>query len=142
MRDRGIKLPWDMDSATDATPADRLNPTNAAALGQIADALEDSATTSPDAPLDAPPGRPSDTSWEESFGRADAEITTRVDVSAFREPKRRSMDCHKTQRQDLGWLLDLPDDLADRAISTEYFVLRWLDGADVPASRSEDWLLP
>jgi LmbE family N-acetylglucosaminyl deacetylase len=71
------------------------------------------------------------------FGRPDAEITTRIDVAAYVDNKRRSMDCHKTQRQDMGWLLDLPADLADRAIDTEYFVLRWLDGADVPATVRE-----
>ena len=49
------------------------------------------------------------------FGRADAEVTTRVDVSGHLDAKRRSMDCHRTQRQDLGWLLDLPEDLADGA---------------------------
>ena len=125
MKGRGIALPWDMDSVADAPPADELNPTNAAALGQVADSLEDGATES----------------WETSFGRADADVTTRVDVSAHRDAKRRSMDCHKTQRQDLGWLLDLPPDLADRALSTEYFVLRWLDGAEVPTTHREDWLL-
>jgi N-acetyl-1-D-myo-inositol-2-amino-2-deoxy-alpha-D-glucopyranoside deacetylase len=125
MKGRGIALPWDMDSVADAPPPDELNPTNAAALGQVADSLEDGATGS----------------WESSFGRADADVTTRVDVSAHRDAKRRSMDCHKTQRQDLGWLLDLPPDLADRALSTEYFVLRWLDGVDVPVSHREDWLL-
>ena len=75
------------------------------------------------------------------FGRADADVTTRVDVSGHLDAKRRSMDCHKTQRQDLGWLLDLPDDLAAQAIDTEYYVLRWLDGEDVPATRRETWLL-
>lgn len=75
------------------------------------------------------------------FGRADADVTTRVDVSGHLEAKRRSMDCHKTQRQDLGWLLDLPEDLADQAIDTEYYVLRWLDGADVPSTHRETWLL-
>jgi N-acetyl-1-D-myo-inositol-2-amino-2-deoxy-alpha-D-glucopyranoside deacetylase len=75
------------------------------------------------------------------FGRSDAEVTTRVDVSGYLDAKRRSMDCHKTQRQDLGWLLDLPDDLADQAIDTEYYVLRWLDGSDVPSTRRETWLL-
>jgi len=49
----------------------------------------------------------------------------------------RSMGCHKTQAQDLGWLLVLPEDLADRAIDTEYFILRWLEGADVPRSHRE-----
>ena len=77
----------------------------------------------------------------DEWGRADADVTTRIDISAFRDAKRRSMDCHRTQRQDLGWLLDLPDDLARMALSTETFVLRWLDGADVPASYRETWLL-
>jgi N-acetyl-1-D-myo-inositol-2-amino-2-deoxy-alpha-D-glucopyranoside deacetylase len=125
MKERGITLPWDMDAVTDAPPADELNPTNAAALGQVAESLEDESAAS----------------WEESFGRSDEEITTRVDVSAQRAAKRRSMDCHKTQRQDLGWLLDLPEDLADRALSTEYYVLRWHGGEEVPPTRRETWLL-
>jgi N-acetyl-1-D-myo-inositol-2-amino-2-deoxy-alpha-D-glucopyranoside deacetylase len=125
MKERGIQLPWDMDSVADAPPADELNPTNAAALGQVSDSLAEGSAES----------------WEESFGRSDDEVTTRVDVSGFRDSKRRSMDCHKTQRQDLGWLLDLPDDLADRALSTEFYVLRWVDGLDVPSSHREEWLL-
>ncbi len=119
MRERGIELPWSFDSAVDATPADELNPTNAAALEQVGDALDRGEA------------------WQMEFGRPDAEITTRIDVAAYVDNKRRSMDCHKTQRQDMGWLLDLPSDLADRAIDTEYFVLRWLDGADVPATVRE-----
>lgn len=122
MKARGIALPWDLDEVAPPPPAE-LNATNAAALGQVADAIEEG-------------------SGEEiDFGRPDAEVTTRVDVSAFIEPKRRSMDCHRTQRQDLGWLLDLPPDLADRALSTEHYVLRWLDGRDVPATHRETWLL-
>ena len=126
MKERGIALPWDMDSVVGDTPADELNPTNAAALGQVADSLDVG----------------SQPSWEKSFGRSDEEVTSRIDVSGFLDAKRRSMDCHKTQRQDLGWLLDLPPDLADRALTPEHFVLRWLDGADVPAGHRETWLLP
>ena len=126
MKERGIALPWDMDSVIDAPPADELNPSNAAALGQIADSLEEG----------------SEASWEESFGRSDDEITTRVDESAFLDAKRRSMDCHKTQRQDLGWMLDLPPDLADRVMATECYVLRWLDGTEVPSGHRETSLLP
>lgn len=126
MKERGIALPWDMDSVIGAPPADELNPSNAAALGQVAESLEEG----------------SDRSWEESFGRSEAEVTTRVDVSAFLDAKRRSMDCHKTQRQDLGWMLDLPPDLADRVMATECYVLRWLDGAEVPSTHRETWLLP
>jgi N-acetyl-1-D-myo-inositol-2-amino-2-deoxy-alpha-D-glucopyranoside deacetylase len=123
MKERGIALPWDLDEAVDAPPADELNPSNAAAAAQVGDAIE------------------SEESDAIEFGRSEDEITTRVDVSAHLDAKRRSMDCHKTQRQDLGWLLDLPDDLADGAIDTEYFVLRWQDGADVPATHREAWLL-
>ena len=126
MKERGIALPWDMDSVVGSTPADELNPSNAAALGQVAEALEDG----------------SEASWEESFGRSDDEVTTRVDVSAHLDAKRRSMDCHKTQRQDLGWMLDLPPDLADRVMATECYVLRWVAGADVPSTHRETALLP
>ncbi len=127
MKERGIPLPWDMDAVAEAPPADELNPTNAAALGQVAESLEDGEA---------------DASWEENFGRSDEEITTRVDVSGHLAAKRASMDCHRTQRQDLGWLLELPDDLADRAIATEYYVLRWHDGQDAPATHRESSLLP
>ena len=61
-----------------------------------------------------------------SFGVAEAEITTFVDVSRWAAAKRAAMACHKTQSQDFGWLLDLPDDLAPRVLSPEHFVLtRW-----------------
>jgi N-acetyl-1-D-myo-inositol-2-amino-2-deoxy-alpha-D-glucopyranoside deacetylase len=123
MRERGIDLPWDFDETLPATPADELNPSNAAAARQAGEALESEATDA----------------FE--FGRTDEEVTTRVDVSGHIDAKRRSMDCHKTQRQDLGWLLDLPEDLADRAIDLETFVLRWRDQEEVPASLRETWLL-
>jgi hypothetical protein len=46
------------------------------------------------------------------------------------------MDCHKTQRQDFGWLLDMPDDLATRILSPESFVLtRWPHRGIVPGLR-------
>lgn len=124
MKERGLALPWDLDTVV-APAADELNPTNAAALAQVGEAIDADATES----------------FE--FGRRLAEITTSVDVTGFLDRKRRSMDCHRTQRQDLGWLLDLPPDLADTAISTETFVLRWLDGADLDAAmHRETWLLP
>ena len=90
-----------------------------------------------------PPARPPRRERPEpdDFGRPDAEVTTRVDVRAFIDQKRRSMDCHRTQRQDMGWLLDLPEDLWEMALGTETYVLRWLDGADVPSTFREEWLL-
>jgi N-acetyl-1-D-myo-inositol-2-amino-2-deoxy-alpha-D-glucopyranoside deacetylase len=123
MKERGIALPWDFDAERPSLAADDLNPSNAAAIAQVGEAIE------------------SESAEEMEFGRPDAEVTTRIDVSGHLAAKRRSMDCHKTQRQDLGWLLDLPDDLADSAIDTEFFVLRRLDGAEVPATHREAWLL-
>jgi LmbE family N-acetylglucosaminyl deacetylase len=128
MAERGIELPWDFgteelaaDSPTPASEgreADELYPANVDALRQIEERLE----------AGEEPG---------AFGRAESEITTIVDVSAHARAKRRSMDCHKTQRQDMGWVLDLPDDLAARVISPEHFVLaRWRD-REVPAAYRE-----
>src|SRR5918992_108886 len=77
----------------------------------------------------------------EDFGTPEALITTRVDVSGFIERKRRSMECHRTQRQDMGWLLDLPEDLALSALATEFFVLRRRRSAPVPEGYRESRLL-
>jgi LmbE family N-acetylglucosaminyl deacetylase len=110
--ERGIPFPWGGDDGEGA---------EAAAAGEASEAGEGSE--------------------EESFGRPDAEVTTRVDVVAFIDAKRRSMDCHRTQRQDMGWLLDLPRDMWEMALGTETYVLRWLDGRDVPATHREEWLL-
>ncbi|HEX2142423.1 MAG TPA: PIG-L family deacetylase [Candidatus Limnocylindria bacterium] len=74
---------------------------------------------------------------EEEFGVPEADITTIVDVSGYARAKRTSMDCHKTQRQDMGWLLDLPDDLAAKALSPEHFMLTRWRGRDVPSGLRE-----
>ncbi len=110
MTERGIPLPWDFGSDEAAGPdADELNPSNAEALRQVEEKLASGQEV-------------------EGFGTPEEEITTIVDVSGYAGPKRASMDCHKTQRQDMGWLLDMPDDLAAKAISPEHFMLtRWRD---------------
>jgi N-acetyl-1-D-myo-inositol-2-amino-2-deoxy-alpha-D-glucopyranoside deacetylase len=79
-----------------------------------------------DADAEAPAKPEGETAEEESFGVPEAEITTLVDVSAWAAAKRAAMECHRTQRQDFGWLLELPDDLASRILTPESFVLtRW-----------------
>ena len=79
-----------------------------------------------------------DTAEEEEFGVPAEKITTAMDVAAFYDQKRASMACHRTQRQDLGWVLDMPDDLARRACSPENLVLtRWRD-REIPAGYHED----
>jgi N-acetyl-1-D-myo-inositol-2-amino-2-deoxy-alpha-D-glucopyranoside deacetylase len=108
MKERGIDLPWGADEE-ETTQA-----------GETAD-----------------PAPESEAGEEREWGVPEAQITTTVDVAAWYERKRASMDCHKTQRQDMGWLLDMPPDLAKRATSPEYFVLtRWRD-REVPAGYRE-----
>lgn len=125
MQQRGIDLPWDFGSqpdADEAKAADELNPTNAEALRQVSEGLEEG-------------------DWTQDFGTPEEEITTRIDVSAYADRKRRSMRCHRTQAQDLGWLLELPADLGDRALARETFVLRSWRGHAVEPGHREDWLL-
>ena len=125
MQARGIPLPWDFGDSLPETRSEDLNPQNAGSVAAVGEALEDGT-------------RAEDVAW----GRPDAEVTTRVDVRAHLDAKRRSMGCHRTQRQDLGWMLELPDDLADRILGTEHYVLRWLDGRDVDSTYRETSLLP
>jgi len=124
MRTRGIELPWDFDEALPgaddaAREADELNPSNVEAARRITDDL---------AAGEQPP---------DEFGTPESAITTRIDVSAQLARKRASMDCHKTQRQDMGWVLDMPSDLADRVLSPERFVLVAWQGHDIPADHRE-----
>ncbi len=78
----------------------------------------------------------SESAEEESFGVAESEITAMVDVEAWSAAKMAAMACHKTQRQDFGWLLDMPDDLASRILSPESFVLtRWPNRGIAPGLR-------
>ena len=103
MKERGIKLPWDFDEQADA-----------AAAGEASGAgASEAAEPKPDEEPD-------------SFGRPEAEITALVDASQWAAAKLAAMECHRTQRQDFGWALDLPADLQARVLSPESFVLtRW-----------------
>lgn len=112
MRERGISLPWGGDEAARDRATDELNPSNAEAVRQVGDELAEGET--PD-----------------DFGTPEALVTARVDVGAFLEQKRAAMACHRTQRQDMGWLLDLPEDLAGRAVDVEHFILREWRGHSV-----------
>jgi len=130
MNKRGLELPWDfgeqLKKAEDAAAAygfSDLNPTNVEALRQVAEALSEGQEE---------PGA--------AWGTPDAEIGARVDVSAFLEQKHRSMDCHRTQRQDFGWLLGMPRDLLERALSTEYYVLTRWRNQEIPSGHREDSL--
>ena len=123
MQSRGIPLPWDFDAsiAEPSPEADELNPTNVEALRQVGEDL-----ASGEEP--------------EEFGTPEALITSRVDVSAYLDRKRACMDCHKTQRQDMGWVLDMPPDLGDRVLTPERFVLAQWQHRDIPDGYTEDSL--
>jgi hypothetical protein len=50
------------------------------------------------------------------------------------------MACHRTQRQDLGWALELPEDLQVAALGLEVYVLREFDGAPPATQLAETTL--
>lgn len=126
LRRRGISLPWGMDEQFAAEAATGAEVGDAAAQAERGEPA-----AQPEGGMEAARGA----SWElgtgvapEDFGTAEADITTHLDVSAHIDAKRASMACHRTQQQDLGWMLALPDDLIDRGLAREYFVLRrWRD---------------
>ena len=111
MKERGIEMPWESDDSSDA---------EAGAAGEASEA---------------------EGGEEGQFGVPDSMITTRIDVAAFADRKRGAMECHRTQRQDMGWLLELPDDLRSRALDTEHFVLTDRRSAPIPAGFREDHLV-
>jgi LmbE family N-acetylglucosaminyl deacetylase len=109
MKERGIKLPWDFDQEADAGGAGDASAAGDASGAGASDAAEPKPDEEPD-----------------SFGRPEAEITALVDASKWAAAKLAAMECHRTQRQDFGWVLDLPPDLQARVLSPESFVLtRW-----------------
>ncbi|MFN2483516.1 MAG: PIG-L family deacetylase [Candidatus Limnocylindria bacterium] len=141
LRRRGIALPWRMDEMFAAEAATGAEPGDAAPRAE----RRDEVTNRPPEelnPTNIEAARA--VSWElgtgaapEDFGTAEADITTHVDVAAQVEAKRASMACHRTQQQDLGWMLELPEDLVDRGLATEWFVLRRWRGREVAATVRE-----
>jgi N-acetyl-1-D-myo-inositol-2-amino-2-deoxy-alpha-D-glucopyranoside deacetylase len=105
MKERGLKLPWDFDAEASADAAADTAPDPGEAAPETAGAPEP------------------ETAEEEEFGVPEAEITALVDVRDWSSAKRAAMACHRTQTQDFGWLLEMPDDLASRILTPEGFVL-------------------
>jgi LmbE family N-acetylglucosaminyl deacetylase len=148
MNRRGLDLPWDfgemLKKAQDAAAAygfTDLDPSNIEALTRVAEALAEGQRQEAQAAREGEEGQQGEEQdATRAFGTPDAEIGARVDVSGFLEQKHRSMDCHRTQRQDFGWLLGMPKDLQERALATEYFVLtRWRNW-EIPSGHREDSL--
>lgn len=77
---------------------------------------------------------------EDAFGTPESAVTARIDIAAWIESKRAAMACHRTQRQDFGWALDLPPDLFAMGLGTETYILRELDGAPPPDGLAESSL--
>jgi LmbE family N-acetylglucosaminyl deacetylase len=114
MKERGLHMPWESDEAAEGT-----------ASGEATEAGKGDGATETD----------------DEFGVPAAAITTRIDVAHFVDRKRRAMECHRTQRQDMGWLLELPKDLGARALETEFFVLTDRRSASIPEAFREDGLV-
>ncbi len=55
-----------------------------------------------------------------------------MDISEWLDAKRAAMACHRTQRQDMGWALELPPDLQAAALGVEVYVLKEMDGSPPP----------
>ncbi len=79
---------------------------------------------------------------ESVFGTPASAITTSVDVAAWASQKRAAVAAHRTQLQDFGWMLNLPDDLAARILSVEHFVLTRLRGGPIPSDLHQNSLFP
>jgi LmbE family N-acetylglucosaminyl deacetylase len=59
---------------------------------------------------------------DREFGKPEAIITARVDVSAYAPAKRTAMRAHSSQIWDDSFFLKLPDDQFRRAFGTEWFI--------------------
>ena len=122
MNTRGIALPWNFEDEVLRLAAGRdfadLYPADVEALRQVGEALA--------------AGQPA-----EGFGTPESTLTAHVDVTGWLGAKRAAMACHRTQRQDLGWALELPEDLLTAALGLEVYVLREWDGAPPPEDLTE-----
>jgi N-acetyl-1-D-myo-inositol-2-amino-2-deoxy-alpha-D-glucopyranoside deacetylase len=123
MNARGLRLPWDFEDEivqlAAGRPLDDLYPADVEALRQVGQTLAAGAEVG------------------EGFGTPESAITTRVDISEWLDAKRAAMACHRTQRQDMGWALELPPDLQTAALGVEVYVLKELDGRPPPAGLTE-----
>ena len=82
-----------------------------------------------------------ETEEDEGFGRPDAEVTTRVDVSAFLEPEAAQHGLPSHAATGHGLAARAAARPRSDGARTETYVLRWRDGGDVPSTHREEWLL-
>lgn len=65
----------------------------------------------------------------ESFGKPEAVLTTRIDVTSMIEAKRAAMAAHASQIDDESWFLKLPLPMFTMAFGTEWFIRRGADAS-------------
>ncbi len=70
-----------------------------------------------------------------AFGTPEAELTTRVDVSAYIDQKRESLLCHASQVSDGSFFLQMPPEAFTNAFGTEWFIR-----VGIPGGVTEDSL--
>ncbi len=126
LEERGIPWPFDReDDGVDDEPArgrgDRLPSRDRQDPPAAEGAPEAVAATAVAPPEDAAQGPAADESQEEEWGQPEETITTFVDVREHWRARREALRQHRTQ--PVGFLLDLPDDLAELSGSTEHFIL-------------------
>ena len=59
---------------------------------------------------------------ESNFGKPEAEITVRVDVTAFTAAKRAAMRAHASQISEESFFLAMPDEVFDYSFGVEWFI--------------------
>ena len=59
----------------------------------------------------------------DELGTPDADVTTTVDVMPWVDVKLRSLSCHRTQLHDSGPFHQLPDDVVNMLMGTEFYQL-------------------
>lgn len=68
----------------------------------------------------------------DSFGKPEAVLTTRIDVTSMIDAKRAAMAAHASQIDDESWFMQMPLPLFTMAFGAEWFIRR---GADPTLSR-------
>lgn len=80
------------------------------------------------------------------FGMPEGEITHGVDVTAYLDRKRASLQAHRSQMTDTSFFLEMPDEAFAGGFGTEWFIERRGPGAlahaEVRTGPLATWLLP
>jgi LmbE family N-acetylglucosaminyl deacetylase len=94
-------------------------------VAEMREQAEQARTESPEGepPLSADERR-AETASNDEFGTPEALITHAIDVTAYLERKRRSMEAHASQISDESFFLKMPPEAFATAFGTEWFIAR------------------